>query len=89
MKKSRLFGTACACLFSLVYVSTVNSASIVLTDNFDGTSLDSAWTVTLTDTTGYVATVGSSRLTVTDIIDTSVNSGWSYVTLTQQFSAVS
>jgi hypothetical protein len=62
-------------------------ASSVVYDDFDDGILDSAWSITFQDSTGWVYTETGTKLNVTDIFPTVINSGgggtWAKVMLSQ------
>jgi hypothetical protein len=67
-------------------------ASSVVYDDFDDGILDSAWSITFQDSTGWVYTETGTKLNVTDIFPTVINSGgggtWAKVMLSQTFTPI-
>lgn len=60
------------------------SAAVVLLDDFDDGVLDPAWTITLTDTSGWTGGESGSVLSVTDIArPAGVFQGWATVAFSQ------
>lgn len=82
MKQSR----ALAILMGLLAASSfVGMARADMVDDFDGTALNPAWTVTLggDNAAAWTHSVTGGELVVTDIVDSTYQSGSAYVTMTR------
>lgn len=72
----------------LLFLSITPVQADILYDHFDGTSLDSAWSITTVNVSGSSYNISDSKLTVTSIQPTDVNN-WAYVKFSQSFNDLS
>ena len=86
MKRKLIVGLATG-LFILGMFGLAVATNIVINDHFDDSTLDSAWSTSFDQVTGWYYTESGTTLNVTDI--TTTGSGWTSVNLTQYITPLS